>query len=257
MQEMTPEICAEAWENDSIRPFDTRDNERYWITKLADGRCWMTEDLDFAIASAENGGTTLYPETSNVTEERNIGYTTTVGNRNGYRRETYFNSDTNEWVRQVNNWYGTGYSGYNAANVAFDDERWHWRLGAFYGYDIATAGSARTLVRGNDTNATESICPRGWHLPTAHSGTKEYEAFRDSYTFNATNGYVYQYPSYFYRSGYMASGQGNVTDRGNYGNRWTANVDYNHYTYNGMSINQNTLDVYNWNLGIRCIADNE
>ena len=257
MQEMTPEICAEAWENDSIRPIDTRDNERYWITKLADGRCWMTEDLDFAIKSAEDGGTTLYPETSNVTEERNIGWTTGVGNINGYRRETSVNADTGNITRLVNNLDGYGYGSANASSLAFDSYRWHYRLGAFYGYNIATAGTGSSLAWGSDTNATESICPKGWHLPTAHSDTQEVDNLISSNTFSAETGYTYQSPTYFYRSGYMASGQSGVTDRGNYGNRWTANVDYNIYTYNGMGLDRNRTTVYNWNLGIRCIADAE
>lgn len=256
MQEMTPEICAEAWENDSIRPIDTRDNERYWITKLADGRCWMTEDLDFAIASADEGGTTLYPETSNVTEERNIGYTTTAANTNGYRRETYYDADSNI-IRKINNNNGAGYGSYNAGSTAFDSLQWHYRLGAFYGYNIATAGTGSSLEWGSDTNATESICPKGWHLPTAHSDTQEVDNFISSNTFSEETGYSYQSPTYFYRSGYMASGQASVTDRGNYGNRWTANVDYNIYTYYGMGLDRNRSTVYNWNLGIRCIADAE
>ncbi len=256
MQEMTPEICAEAWENDSIRPFDTRDNERYWITKLADGRCWMTEDLDFAIASADEGGTTLYPETSNVTEERNIGYTTTTANTNGYRRETYYDADSNI-IRTINTNNGAGYGSYNAGSTAFDSLQWHYRLGAFYGYNIATAGTGNSLAWGSDTNATESICPKGWHLPTAHSDTQEVDNLISSNTFSAETGYAYQSPTYFYRSGYMASGQASVTDRGNYGNRWTANVDYNIYTYYGMGLDRNRTTVYNWNLGIRCIADAE
>ena len=255
MQEMTPEICEEAWENDSIRPFDTRDNERYWITKLADGRCWMTEDLDFAIASVESGGTTLYPETSNVTEERNIGWTTGVGNINGYRRETSVNADTGNITRLVNNLDGYGYSGSDASSLAFDSYRWHYRLGAFYGFNIATAGTGGSLAHESNVNTTESICPKGWHLPTAHSGTKEYDGLISSYSFSEANGYVYQNPVYWYRNGYSAQGQGNVTDRGNYGNRWTANIDYNVYSNYGFSVNHNTNSVYNWNLGVRCIAD--
>ena len=135
--------------------------------------------------------------------------------------------------------------------------QWHYRLGAFYGYNIATAGTGSSLAWGSDTNATESICPKGWHLPTAHSDTQEVDNLISSNTFSAETGYTYQSPTYFYRSGYMASGQAGVTDRGNYGNRWTANVDYNIYTYNGMGLDRNRTTVYNWNLGIRCIADAE
>ena len=46
MQEMTSTICADAAENDTAQLTDTRDGKKYWVTKLADGNCWMTQNLD-------------------------------------------------------------------------------------------------------------------------------------------------------------------------------------------------------------------
>ena len=52
MQQMTADICKNAKENDSAQLTDTRDNKKYWVTKLKDGNCWMTQNL------AYNGGGT-------------------------------------------------------------------------------------------------------------------------------------------------------------------------------------------------------
>ena len=52
MQEMTSTICSNAKENDEAILTDTRDNKKYWVTKLKDGNCWMTQNL------AYNGGGT-------------------------------------------------------------------------------------------------------------------------------------------------------------------------------------------------------
>ncbi len=52
MQEMTAEICSKSTEGQSKALIDTRDNKKYWVTKLKDGNCWMTQNL------AYNGGGT-------------------------------------------------------------------------------------------------------------------------------------------------------------------------------------------------------
>jgi len=49
MQEMTSSICKSAKENDSATLRDTRDNKTYKVTKLKDGNCWMTQNIDYDI----------------------------------------------------------------------------------------------------------------------------------------------------------------------------------------------------------------
>ena len=56
LQEMTPEICIKSAKNEAARLKDTRDDKLYWVAKLADGNCWMTQNLDFNIS--EDGLTT-------------------------------------------------------------------------------------------------------------------------------------------------------------------------------------------------------
>ena len=59
LQEMTPEICIKSAKNETARLKDTRDDKLYWVAKLADGNCWMTQNLDFNISeeglTTENG----------------------------------------------------------------------------------------------------------------------------------------------------------------------------------------------------------
>lgn len=54
MQEMTVEVCNAAKENDTARLTDNRDGTKYWVTKLADGNCWMSQNLDLNIKSSGN-----------------------------------------------------------------------------------------------------------------------------------------------------------------------------------------------------------
>ena len=45
MQEMRVEICQASTENETKQLTDTRDGKKYWVTKLADGNCWMTQNF--------------------------------------------------------------------------------------------------------------------------------------------------------------------------------------------------------------------
>ncbi len=50
MQAMTSTFCSNTKEGDVIQLTDTRDQRKYWVAKLKDGNCWMTQNL------AYNGG---------------------------------------------------------------------------------------------------------------------------------------------------------------------------------------------------------
>ena len=259
MQEMTPEICAAADETETLRPFDVRDNERYWITKLADGRCWMTEDLDFAIASEADGGTTLDPATSNVSTSKTINSDSATSSTYRIRRETSV-GDGGEITRYIARNHGTASNYYNGVDTPFDSTEWHYRLGTFYGYGVATAGSGDSITSGN---ATESICPKGWYLPSAGYDGADFNTLSGAYGLNMweTNGdrNAFLDPLYFYRNGWVNTGQTNVTDRGNYG-LWRSSTASGGSAYNALAVYGVSHDgphsraiLYS----VRCIAETE
>lgn len=45
MQEMTADICQNTATEVTKQLIDTRDGNAYWVAKLADGNCWMTQNL--------------------------------------------------------------------------------------------------------------------------------------------------------------------------------------------------------------------
>ena len=69
MQEMTPEICSGTttpssnYGAPSAKLTDTRDGKTYWVSKLADGKCWMTQNLSLGDAEA---GYTLTPSNTDI-----------------------------------------------------------------------------------------------------------------------------------------------------------------------------------------------
>lgn len=53
MQDMTPEICSRSSEHETKQLIDKRDGKRYWVAKLKDGECWMTQNLDLDLSTSK------------------------------------------------------------------------------------------------------------------------------------------------------------------------------------------------------------
>lgn len=68
MQEMNAAICYNSEVDDSKMLEDIRDGKKYWVTKLADKNCWMTQNLDLDLKE----GTTLTTSNSDVTSDKTI-----------------------------------------------------------------------------------------------------------------------------------------------------------------------------------------
>ena len=105
---------------------DTRDNNTYTVSKLADGKCWMTKNLRIA-------GRTITPADSNVASSYTIPTSSDSGysGANDHTASVYVNSD-----------------------------------GGFYTWTAATAGTGNAIISTDGQNAPASICPKGWRLPT-------------------------------------------------------------------------------------------
>ena len=76
MQQMSDQICTNTKENKTKQLIDIRDGKSYWVTKLKDGNCWMTQNL------AYNGGGTSrgtncsgWQDTNTVAQYCNPGHT--------------------------------------------------------------------------------------------------------------------------------------------------------------------------------------
>lgn len=52
MQEMTSKICQDSVLNETKQLKDTRDGKLYWVAKLPDEQCWMTQNLDLDLGTS-------------------------------------------------------------------------------------------------------------------------------------------------------------------------------------------------------------
>ena len=151
MQDLTSTTIAQLLPNthDTAIVVDKRDEQEYTIAKLADGKYWMTENLNIA------GGTALSSEDTDFDSSYALP---TTGNW------------TVEDGKLVLPDFATEFDGtrsiayvYNSNNRDCSNDQ---PCFSYYSWDAATAGSGRNTTIDNPV-AMYSICPKGWRLPTS------------------------------------------------------------------------------------------
>ena len=156
---------------DEIQAIDTRDGKKYWITKMADGNIWMTQNLDLEL----NSNKTYTPADTDIS-----------ANWQPIRNTIDF---TGTSMRSWANDYNTPYSAnpgevyYYTSSTTTDDYKYtsliacqtehpdcsaHNHAGNYYNWSAAVASNNTntTELTTQFNNAPESICPAGWKLPT-------------------------------------------------------------------------------------------
>ncbi|MBR3324156.1 hypothetical protein IKG24_01275, partial [Candidatus Saccharibacteria bacterium] len=127
-------------EGTSYTVYDSRDNQKYAIAKLADGEVWMLQNLK------------LGKTTDSITLTDILSDVPTTGfTLNGKSSDGVFNSYTIDGIPNQNN-----NSQYYCAND----------YGCYYNWYTATAGTGTTSVSSDGATVSHSICPAGWSLPT-------------------------------------------------------------------------------------------
>ena len=173
---------------ESVRAIDTRDGKKYWVTKLKDGNIWMTQNLDFDIEANTtlNSNTTdlnvAYDSTTEQYAEYNNGYTESNG-------VIYYAPASSATTIDFQNtgpiigWQNSNTAPYSA-NKTDDTGTGHESLGNYYNWTTAIASNdSSSLTQDTKSDITKnpknSICPKGWRLPTISNQSKE--------TINSTN----------------------------------------------------------------------
>ena len=156
MQDLSKSMCQTLATDAAMSMRDIRDNQDYTVRYIG-GTCWMTKNLMFGYnANNPNSYTiTLSPDTSNVSQSRTITvYDLEKRGTSGGECYGDYNSSTGAGSGEgyVNGCIHSGSNDYTDGNTVW------------YNYGAASAGS---IIGGNNiTIATESICPKGWTLPT-------------------------------------------------------------------------------------------
>ena len=251
---------------------DARDNDTYAVAKLADGKCWMIENLRLDNTADHNADGTLSqgydssfiglaePEVANfsdsttanslyTTETGIAGKNTISGSNQGYRFPRYnnINTPTNPEDRST-----------NPISNSFTNDATTPGMYSYGGYYTWAAAIAdiTNYTTNNQNVTTSSICPSGWVLPSG--GDKGNEANSDYWDLivNGINNQVKpaNYGStttpYYtgtsegrniskalraYPNNYIYSGNfygSSAYNRGSYGLYWVSTADSSSHSYN-------------------------
>lgn len=220
---------------------DLRDGKTYWIAKLADGKCWMTQNLDYNITGP------VTSELSDINVTNNEGYSTSKGySVNGniiswtptqlttlpsgisasgtatwdFRASYGYSLDPGDWYNDGEdphasyNYLAGTTGGHFKKDEPYDNNGEHGHVGNYYAYAavIATNDVSYWL---NDTDyynsasaPQNSICPKGWKLPLENAVNHDYGNLMTTYNlYNSTyHDLVSLAPLHFLESGLFAGG---------------------------------------------------
>ncbi|MBR2741844.1 hypothetical protein IKD98_03800 [Candidatus Saccharibacteria bacterium] len=259
---------------------DQRDNQTYAIAKLADGNCWMIENLRLENTGTDNANGSLAqgyggqfagladPENAwanNITTVNSLystdgsDSTINIGTSNaGYRFPRYNHDNTSSRASTP-----------TANTVAM------YSYGNYYTWAAAIADT--TAYSSGDYNTT-SICPTGWKIPLGNASTGDIEQGASDAA-NKVTGFSYldrkmggtgqsqstaadslrwrKYPVNFVYSGYVSSGS--VSNRGSSGYYWSSTASSSSRAYylllDYSSVNPGTYNNNkHYGRTVRCVA---
>lgn len=268
MQDMTSSICNAV--DDSLIPsklqlIDERDNKLYWVAKLADGNCWMTQNLDHDIVATENFytyantdiGHGATPNTSATwTGTATYATSNTAWNLSTDAPESYDPGDVC-WNGALDENWGTNLS---SGTVACSSDK-HYHIGNYYNWTAAVAMSDSSGYDQGGTDVNQSICPAGWMLPKSGGtlvGSGSFRYLVDQLSLTAgMSGNIQNSPVYFTYGGTWRGYSGDV---GFYGFYWSSVVYDSYYAYGLFFGVDDYLDPQYYGGGrffgysVRCVA---
>ena len=244
IQDLNASMCSEVTTDEITTVIDVRDNNTYSIGKLADGNCWLRDNLrldptDSTTAnnlSASNTNATndvIYNYLHGGNPNNNTGWTSTAV------------SSPSDWP---NNTHTIPYIN------ASDNESY----GVYYNYCAATVGTYCYSANSGDGNVYYDICPAGWKLPSY----TEVDSLNNS-TSNILSSFNL-IRSGIYLSGGTESEPDSISYAGSRGAYWTSNgysmrssyarvflIDYSRFSWD----NQGSYSFRANGDSVRCILN--
>ena len=259
MQSFTSAMCTAMLEGDQVLLQDSRDDKYYSVAKLKDGNCWMLDNLALNLLDSTVQAN-LSSSTTNASDTT-LNYLINGGGSGQYPASGVASSRAQSYVlpyidtaymnnAQVSygNYYGNNGGGGN-------------KIGVYYNYCAASAGSYCYASGSGTGDATEDVCPAGWRLPTGGSDG-EFQALCTLHKGSAcsngdtnTNALAMRNALSTPLSGYFYNGS--VYVQGSYGYFWSSTVSsgtnmYYLYVYSGNVHPLYTNNRY-YGFSVRCV----
>ena len=130
--------------------------------------------------------------------------------------------------------------------------------GAYYTWYTATAGTGTSSMTTQGQNASGSICPKGWKLPS--SGSNSNSDFQQLSKLYTTGLKLAAAPANFTYAGLLNPGNGSLVNQGLGGYYWSSTVYSSTSAYNLHFLMGSVSPDYHYNrpggFSVRCIARN-
>ncbi len=265
---------------------DQRDNNTYAIAKLADGKCWMIENLRLADKDSSNNDIELSATNTNSPSLplTNIYDTTNPTTSNHLSAST--NPTSTAWCANANaacydqSMLYTGNTTERGTKPATDANTYSYSN--YYNWYSATAGNGKYSTSTNNSVTTGDICPTGWTLPEGGDKTNMAAEKNNFYKLGLSLGlsapanYDSQTRPYWtgspegpnastafrtYPNNFLYSGNVNgslVTNRGSVGNYWSKSAHSSNYAYylsfGSSDVRPSNSTNKNYGFSVRCLA---
>ena len=241
--------------------FDNRDETPYHIQKLADGKCWMLDNLALDLTNS-----TVKSKLSASNTNATATSISRLINGGGTTSDKYATAGVANWTSSYS--YSAPLVSMASKDVVPDNAptggAGYNKVGGYYNFCAASAGSYcygdGTSVGTSSGNATEDICPKNWRMPTGNTG--EYSALANAIygstgsTSDATQVANFRNALSLPFSGYFNNGS--ADSQGNGGYFWSSTRRNNNYMYRlGVVTSVVGLSDYNYRSAghsVRCLA---
>ena len=214
---------------------DNRDNDTYAVAKLADGKCWMIENLrldDSAELSVNNTNNPILPLVNSYRFENRKYVVDEISNHL---------SVSHDWLCSNGYDYGDSFwcnltllDNTNTSNRTTNEtvSWWHnlYSYGNYYNTYSALSGNVETTTRYNDSSDNDfdsgsDICPKGWHLPNGSVQGDFGQLINAIGTIQQDgDAALRQFPNNIVPSGYYHDGY--ISNEGSFGVYWSDSLTY-------------------------------
>ena len=251
-------------EGKSTEVADKRDGKIYWVSRLADGNIWMTQNLDLDIVAGKtytSADTDLaYSSIGTTWTPSESTHPSTVSdwdNNSGYNTPSSYDPGDRYWDGNLT----TTTNGNTISNGTVTDPYStsggnHYHIGNYYNWTAAVAMNDSKPYTTKEQDVNQSICPAGWRLPT-YSGDKSYYGLVGAQGLTAgTSGNIQNAPTYFVYGGTWYGRSANVGRLGLY---WYGVVNdsshsyYLHFSTDGY-LHPQSNDMRVYGNFVRCVA---
>lgn len=272
MQNMTSTRCSNVSQGTTGRLQDTRDYKIYYVTKLADNKCWMTQNLALEINEHKT-----YTSSDTNLPDAGSWYPGDEASQSTYKSTIPYNKlSSSTWKNEYNHQYSynPGDSYFTTSGTTADETETtsgdpHYASGNLYNWTAAKATNDSDSQTAYASSSHDSICPKGWTLPSANSpapsdfGTMLFAQGIISSTTSgsyATDGFnkVRTTPLYWVRAGYVYTG-GSREAAGSIGSYWSSTASSRGFAYYASFISSDIRPRFEGNTrfvgqSVRCIA---